>query len=336
MKDLNSASAHINSRDGDGSTLLHIASLACNLESVKLFIAAGADVNAVDKSGFTPLHDAIREGISEITRNADEGDPEARKNLAVMIAEGADPKIAREGNIEVVKALIAAGADVNARDGSGGTPLHYTWRQGKTEAIKALIAAGADINAKDNAGQTPLYVAVGFQSFEAIKTLIATGADVNAKDKYGYTPLDTGLRQGITAEIAKILIAGGATVNSLSGVYKSTPLHIAVSPVYQISPVTSDGRSSFDNAEILKTLIAAGANVNVKDSDGKTPLHHAVVFNDANIVKILIDAGADVRAKDKGSFFSSGKIPLEIARSKASTEVIKVLEVAESTHVEDY
>ncbi|MYH39602.1 MAG: hypothetical protein F4154_01200 [Candidatus Dadabacteria bacterium] len=330
MKDLNSASTYIDSRDEDGSTLLHIASLACNLESVKLFIAAGADVNAVDKSGFTPLHDAIREGISEITRNADEGDPEARKNLAVMIAEDVDPKIAREGNMEAVKLFIAAGADVNARDGSGGTPLHYTWRQGKTEAVKVLIAAGADINARDEAGQTPLYVAVGFQSFEAIKTLIAAGADVNAKDKYGYTPLDTGLRQGITADIVKILIAGGANVNSLSGVvYKSTPLHIAVSPVYQISPVTSHGRSSSDSAEILKTLIAAGADINVKDSDGKTPLHHAVVFNDPSIVKILVDAGADVYVKDKGGFFSSGKTPLQIARSKASAEVVKVLEAAE-------
>ena len=160
--------------------------------------------------------------------------------------------------------------------------------------------------------------------------MIAAGADVNAKDKYGYTPLDTGLRQGITDDIVKILIAGGANVNSLSGVvYKSTPLHIAVSPVYQISPVTSHGRSSSDGAEILKTLIAAGADINVKDSDGKTPLHHAVVFNDPSIVKILVDAGADVYVKDKGGFFSSGKTPLQIARSKASAEVVKVLEAAE-------
>ena len=335
MEDLNSASTYIYFRDEDGSTFLHLASLACNSESVKLFIDAGADVNAVDKSGFTPLHNAIREGVSETVRKVDEGSTQATKDLTALIAAGADIKAAREGNIEVVKALIAAGADVNARDESGSTPLHYTWQRGKTEAIKVLIASGADINAMDKDGQTPLYLAAGHKSLESIKVLIAAGADINLRDKYGYTPLDTGLRQGITSETAKALIAGGADVNSVSGMFKFTPLHLALSHAYLVPSTSLQELPSLENAEILKALIYAGADINAKARDGKTPLHYAACINNVDITKILIEAGADINVKHKGNFLSSGKTPLEIARSESNTEVVEVLEAAENIYAKD-
>jgi ankyrin repeat protein len=97
-----------------------------------------------------------------------------------------------KGNIEAVKQHLAAGADVNAKDDHGQTPLHAAAREGLKEVVELLIAAGADVNAKydDGEGLTPLHFAAVFGGKEIVELLIANGADVNAMNDTGRTPLD--------------------------------------------------------------------------------------------------------------------------------------------------
>ena len=104
-------------------------------------------------------------------------------------------------------------------------------RTGNIEAVKQHLAAGVDVNAKDKYGESPLLFAATFGHKEIAELLIANGADVNTKiDKIGMTPLHIATGQGYK-EIVELLIAKGADVNAkvVSGpIQGSTPLDVAI------------------------------------------------------------------------------------------------------------
>ena len=128
-------------------------------------------------------------------------------------------------NLEMIEYLITQGADVNAKDNTNQTPLHYAVqtslcyayavRASDFEALKFLIAQGADVNAKDNTKQTPLHYATRTSNLKTIEFLIAQGADVNATGKHGKTPLNIAMSE-YEDKIVKILRArGGKTSKEL-------------------------------------------------------------------------------------------------------------------------
>jgi ankyrin repeat protein len=95
---------------------------------------------------------------------------------------------AKEGNIEAVKQHLAAGTDVNPKDGFGGTPLlHEATMQGHKDVAELLIAKGADVNAKDDGGATPLDLAIQFKEPEIADLLVIhggkTGEELKAEGK---------------------------------------------------------------------------------------------------------------------------------------------------------
>ena len=115
----------------------------------------------------------------------------------------------KNGDDELVKLLIAAGADVNKADKWGSPPLHSAAEYGHTDCVKLLIAAGADVNKTNEDSETPLYTAAWNGHTECVKLLIDAGADVNKTNEDGETPLYWAESNGHT-ECAELLCAAGA------------------------------------------------------------------------------------------------------------------------------
>ena len=130
-----------------------------------------------------------------------------------------------KGNIEAVKQYLDGGADVNAKDGGGWTPLHHATEAGHKEIAELLIANGADVNAKDKLGWTPLFYAAFSGRTEVAELLIAEGVDVNAKDNLGTLRYAA---SGGHKEIVELLIANGADVYAKGGGNGTTPLDMAI------------------------------------------------------------------------------------------------------------
>jgi hypothetical protein len=118
-----------------GDSALHLAAAAYNFEAAKMLIAAGADVNARNRHGHTPLQSAAV------------GNPNS-------------PAWNPQAQAEMIAALVTAGADPNGTDKRGVTPLHVAVRTRSATAVRALLAAGADPAQPNGNGSTPMLLAL--------------------------------------------------------------------------------------------------------------------------------------------------------------------------------
>jgi ankyrin repeat protein len=193
---------------------IHDAAIDGDIEAVKQHLADGVDVNSKSDVGRTPLDVAIAFKQSLITDLLRKHDGKTRDELKaaeneLKAAESIWNAI-ELGSIEAVKQHLAAGADVNAKDEDGYTPLYAVAGGGHKEIAVLLIANGADVNAKNKYGETPLHYAA---TKEIAELLIAKGADVNAKDEVESTPLHTAALNG-HKEVTELLIDNNADVNA--------------------------------------------------------------------------------------------------------------------------
>jgi len=230
---------------------------------------------------------------------------------AMTLNKFLDPDWWKTATVEKVEKEIQNGVDVNARDKEDRTPLMFAAGYNKNpEIIKTLLAAGADVNAKDKNGTTALMK--GFDKYpEIIKTLIDAGADVHAESKFGYTVLSCYLNP----EILKMLLDAGAKVTAKDKDYiigkvslsyynkKSADIARVVKSLVVLGLLDAkDGSGktallrSVDSMsfkpEMAKALLAAGADINIKDDKGKTAWDYVNVSKDSELFKAFVAAGA--------------------------------------------
>ncbi len=206
----------------------------------------------------------------------------------------------------VVGALAVAGNAAALHPRFGHTELHHAAMFDGYSTVKRLLERGADVNARDDHGDTPLD---GASTAKIAALLIEHGADVNARDDHGYTLL----HDADDAEIATVLIEHGADVNARSYGQTPLEWRIelnegqkgrydAIIAVLRTHPVVKAAEEKRIAAEKLPTLIpdliARGA-VNERDADTNTALHLAAKNNKSEYVTQLIEAGADVNIINK-------------------------------------
>lgn len=169
-----------------------------------------------------------------------------------------------------VKALIAAGADVNAKNKFGQTPLHIAAVRGYNEIISLLITEGANVNTRNKRGLAPIHAAAWSGHKETVALLIAKGANVNAKDEDGVTPLHVSALSG-AKETMTLLISKGADINARNK-DGMTPLHAA---------------ALTGKKEAIELLVNEGADIDAKNKKGVTPLQIAHYRGHESIVEFL-------------------------------------------------
>lgn len=297
--------ASINSKDKWDYTPLHLAVENDHTEPVQILIKNGAVTNTKNIEGRTPLLDAARNGYLDLLSillplyNANISMPKPYLSTTLHEAVIGD-------HVNLVKYLIAKGADLNAMDEMKRTPLHWAVFYNYEDLVFILISKGAGLNRKDCDGMSPLHISAMKGYKKITEMLIKYGAFKNSRSKKGYTPLHEAARNG-QIDIVQLLIKEGAELENPGSEASdgSTPLFEAVEGGY---------------SEIVRILIDYGARFNLTNSMGKTPLHRAVEKYDKEIVNLLVQKGAEITAEDYW-----GYTPFAIACEQGNMEILQQL-----------
>ena len=394
--------AKIDAVDEGGNQPLHLACKHDHSETVKLMVSHGADVDAVNKHGQTPLHTTaggkkdcpeLCEVLLKHDAKIDEVDEDRNQPLHIACDSGLTSTVGalldsnvdvsainNDGQTSLHKAacgqrdcpeicllLIGKGAEVNAVDNSGNTPLQAALQDSKLKMAEVLLANGSDCKVVNGCGETLLHSVCkggGIDRHELCEELISRGASPHLADREGDLPLHVALKNRLSktscllvkqldistlddlqkmkiqntdinhllcfavnscdVEGCQKLLDLGANPNELSnfnllpnlalfGAARLHPLHIAVAK---------------NHSELCHLLLDHGATVNVQMQtlsrnsilNHAQPLHLAVQLGFADVCHLLIEHGANINAETE-----KGKSLLYLAIVENNNELIRLL-----------
>ncbi|MDR2095234.1 MAG: ankyrin repeat domain-containing protein [Treponema sp.] len=329
--------------DTDGNTVLHRAvKNSAGAEIIGFILDQGAPVNARNKEGDTSLHLAIRQneeaaGSLLIARNADIFAPNVKGHTPLLLSFFPDGNISlTKSTVQDIRVWMLTPQTLSARDSVGNTALHYAAQWKLDRDIPLIVEKGADTEAVNATGETPLFIAVKNDSASTVSTLIASGARLTSRDILGNTSLHAAVRWN-AQKAAGELIRQGIEVNT-HAVNGMTPLHDAVrlgmreiedmliKNKADLEARDAEGNTPFMEALIsglpapVERLAGAGSDIMTRNIRGDTPLHLAVSMNRADMVSLLLGWGASIHARN-----AQGRTPLQNAFAVSSDMVRSLL-----------
>lgn len=282
--------ADVNAPQVDGTTALHWAARADDLETADLLLRAGARVSAANREGATAMQLAALNGSAAMIERLLKAGADPNTSLS-SFGDTALMMASRTGKPNAVKVLLDSGARVDARETWGDTtPLMWAVAEGNHAVVRMLIDRGADVNARSKF--VPSATGRGFEGATPVAARPNQSVEENASGLL--TPLMFAAREG-DLESARMLVAAGAEINARGGDGKDA-LGLAI----------------FNGGyDVASFLIDNSANVNQADAQRFTPLFWAVdrrnmetapnfpwvvTTDPLPLIKKLLDAGADVNA----------------------------------------
>lgn len=250
-------------------------------ETIKLLIEHGADINIPDSGGITPLQHAEEKGYKEIikilqTEKFNRLSETNRNHMKEQFFQAAN-----QGNVTMINTLLSEGIDINVTDERGRTAAMIATYANQLETVRILIEKGTDINIQDDLKNNPFLYAGAEGYLEILKHTIEAGADPKLLNRYGGTALIPASEHGYVDVVQELLEHTDVDVNHIN-----TPGWTALLEAI----VYSDGGRK--HQETIKLLIEHGADVNIPDLEGVTPLQHAKDRGFEEIKEILLLAGA--------------------------------------------
>ena len=318
------AGANPNVADGLGQTPLHRAcSVGGKAEHIRLLLLRGATVSTKTGMGISPLIAAAQNGLTEAVQ--------------LLLAAGADPNTqSTSPTIDKLRDAFPDASSEFSAEFRGSTALHWASARGFTEIVRLLIKAHADVDARDKVGKTPIEIAVACGSFELVEMLQAAGAKSPLPDGWQQSLLLGALQKGDATAIAPLLAQveinqadeDGTTLlhRAIATNAKSEVVSLLLDRGANIEAADKMGRRAIGFAaalgadETIELLQERGADLKAAAQGGWQPLHIAAGCGKTAAVTSLLKAGADPNALDE-----SGFTPLARAVVEGHVEVVKEL-----------
>lgn len=288
--------ANMNILNRDGMTALQLACKTDNCEAISLFLERGAQLEIRSSRGTTALQvsalqgnwvafDILMIGGADINAWDSEGD-------SLLHMQAREPS-----TTSIAAHLLAQGANIEACNSQGYTPLQCAAISGNKTKFLFLVDQGARLDVQTAKGETLLHITppLNQDCLDIVETLLECRFSANATTRNGLTPLhhlvinafdspDPSVEQ--TADFLSLLLSYGANINTPTASYEAvTALHLAVT-------------ANIPHESLVSLLIENGASVDTRTSDGRTPLHLAAERGHRDIFQMLLDAGADPSIKD--------------------------------------
>lgn len=293
MLDLAEKAKVLNNHDNEGHTALHFSLWVRKENFTHLLLEKGCDPNVKDHSGATPLRflaeNPMRADVVQvITMLKLSQDKEKMEQAERLVREG------EESTRKLTELLLSKGADVNAADTQGWTPLmgaikSYASGGVKRDYIEFLLEKGADVSIRNESDDHPIVLATKIGDLDLLQLLVANAKAAGHDEVVKSAVIDlcwTAPEHWSAMEPMKKclewLMANGADINFKDEDGQS-PAIVATATAQE---------------DLLKMLLELGADQNQRNNEGEIALFQAIGNNNPNITKILIDAGADLDASN--------------------------------------